>query len=185
MKSAQASGTTAMSEERLQQLCNQHGLYTWAEGQALAYEICRLRSAPAQPSQGDVERAREWLQANGYALWLTANSDSFPRCVAAYADSETAALRAEDERVTIDLESLSRKVLELRAENKALQALVTICERDIGLALADYHDSQAQVREWKARQAESFAFYEDEVRQLESCRAQLAQMREALERWPE
>ena len=49
MKSAQASGTTAMSEARLQQLCNQHGLYTWAEGQALAHEICRLRLAPAQP----------------------------------------------------------------------------------------------------------------------------------------
>ena len=46
---AQASGT--MSEARLQRLCDQHGLDTWAEGQALAHEICRLRSAPAQPEQ--------------------------------------------------------------------------------------------------------------------------------------
>ena len=70
MKSAQASGTTAMSEARLQQLCNQHGLYTWAEGQALAHEICRLRSAPAHfttVTAGSIKQADEFFNGSAPA----------------------------------------------------------------------------------------------------------------------
>jgi hypothetical protein len=197
-------------------------------------EQLKALSGAHYPCTCDVERAREWLQANGYALWLTANSDSFPRCVAAYdvnltltrghkkdckgitkggtvrrdipctcgyAASVTAALRAELDEVTkhlttckenlgirqrdakVHLEEISemcQRAEKAEAENGRLQALVATCERDIGLARADYHDSQARVREWKARQAESFAFYEDEVRQLEACQAQLSQVREAV-----
>ena len=47
----------------------------------------------AQPDSAEaIARARQWLEANGYSLWLTANSDSFPRCVADYAAHLTAAL---------------------------------------------------------------------------------------------
>jgi hypothetical protein len=95
--------------------------------------------------------------------------------------SETAALRDKMEAATDNFVEEKLRADRAEAENERLQALVATCERDIGLALADYHNSQAQVREWKARQAESFAFYEDEVRQLKSCQAQLAQMRELME----
>ena len=107
----------------------------------------------------DAKRSREQNTA-----WL----------MSAYAVSETAALRAKYEEVVkmipdrpcitpdspcAELDALRQLEIDLRgmiaawrqaahnkaAENERLQAIVATCERDIGKALADYHDSQAQL----------------------------------------
>jgi len=91
-------------------------------------------------------------------------------------EADLDALRAEleDERDAKDA---------LGVENERLKEQAAEHTRWVLLNAVDKFENerlQGELAEWKAKQAESFAFYEDAVRQLEACRGELAQMREAL-----
>ena len=97
-------------------------------------------------------------------------ANEYRRIIATYAASETAALRANYKIACDRLNGLGKDLDEKLAENERLQAIVATCERDIGLALADYHDSQAQLAQM------TLAFTERES----TLQGELAQRREAL-----
>jgi hypothetical protein len=86
---------------------------------------CSKYKAPAQPEQGDVERAREWLKGQPDVIDVTVQP-YIAVLVAAYAAAETAALRSERKELRrllglTDIDSYTHN----KAENERLRVELT------------------------------------------------------------